>query len=251
VNFGTTAIAGKTGTTTANNDVWFAGFTNYYTAATWAGYDNNNAKLNTEEAKLARKLWRAVMSEVHEGLEFQDFTKPEGIVAATVCSESGKLPIPGLCDATLKTEYFAEGTIPSETCDVHYQGLICRYDGKPATELCPFKQEGVFTLPLSEPAALAHGTAMAAGIDAEEVNTTQTETDEEGNVTNIEQHCSHDEAFFAREDAEAIIAQQQAELDAAQAAAEAAAAQAAQEAAAAQQQAAPAINPDAAGEEEG
>ncbi|MCR5093317.1 MAG: transglycosylase domain-containing protein, partial [Lachnospiraceae bacterium] len=47
VNFGTTAIAGKTGTTTANNDVWFAGFTNYYTAATWAGYDNNNAKLNT------------------------------------------------------------------------------------------------------------------------------------------------------------------------------------------------------------
>ena len=41
VNFGTQAIAGKTGTTTSNKDVWFSGFTPYYTATTWTGYDNN------------------------------------------------------------------------------------------------------------------------------------------------------------------------------------------------------------------
>jgi penicillin-binding protein 1A len=35
VNFGSTAIAGKTGTTSDYNDVWFAGYTNYYTATTW------------------------------------------------------------------------------------------------------------------------------------------------------------------------------------------------------------------------
>lgn len=248
VNFGTTPIAGKTGTTTANNDVWFAGFTDYYTAATWAGYDNNNAKLDTEESKLARKLWRAVMSEVHEGLEYRDFTRPEGIVEATICSQSGKLPIPGLCDAFLKTEYFAEGTIPSDNCTVHYQGTICRYDGKPASDLCPFKQDGVFTLPLAEPAALSRGTALAAGIDPEAVVTTSpTLTDEEGNIISVENHCQHDEAFFAQENAGEIIAAQQAQLDAA------AAAQAAAEAAAAagEQPAQPAINPDAPGEEAG
>ncbi|MCR5674806.1 MAG: transglycosylase domain-containing protein [Lachnospiraceae bacterium] len=229
VNFGTTPIAGKTGTTTANNDVWFAGYTDYYTAAAWAGYDNNNAKLSGDESNLAKTLWRAVMSRVHEGLEYRDFTMPEGIVQATVCSKSGKLPIPGLCDATLKTEYFAEGTIPSDTCNVHYQGVICRYDGKPASDMCPFKQDGVFTLPLSEPAALARGTALASGLDPEAIRTTESmttmTTDEEGNPIAVTAHCQHDAAFFAQENAPAIIAQQQAELDAAAAAAQAAAAQ--------------------------
>jgi len=40
VNFGGMAIAGKTGTTTGPTDAWFAGYTPYYTAATWTGYDN-------------------------------------------------------------------------------------------------------------------------------------------------------------------------------------------------------------------
>lgn len=48
VNFGGMAIAGKTGTTSDYNDVWFAGYTPYYTATTWAGYDNNT-KLTGEE----------------------------------------------------------------------------------------------------------------------------------------------------------------------------------------------------------
>ncbi|MCR4763021.1 MAG: transglycosylase domain-containing protein [Lachnospiraceae bacterium] len=227
VNFGTTAIAGKTGTTTANNDVWFAGFTDYYTAATWAGYDNNNAKLTGDEANLAKTLWRAVMSQIHEGLEYRDFARPEGIVEATVCSQSGKLPIPGLCDGCLKTEYFAEGTIPTETCNVHYQGTICRLDGRPATEMCPFKEDGVFTLPLTEPQALARGSALAAGIEPDAVVSTATTTDENGNVISVETHCQHDEAFFEQPNAAEIIAAQQAQLDAAAAAAAQAAAEAA------------------------
>ena len=32
-------VGGKTGTTTNNYDRWFCGFTNYYTAATWYGFD--------------------------------------------------------------------------------------------------------------------------------------------------------------------------------------------------------------------
>lgn len=227
VNFGTTPIAGKTGTTTANNDVWFAGYTDYYTAATWAGFDNNNAKLDSEESMLAKRFWRLVMGQVHENLESRDFTKPEGIVSATICSKSGKLPIPGLCDAHLTTEIFADGTVPTETCNVHYQGSICRFDGKPAAEMCPFKQDGVFELPLPEPQALARGTALAAGIEPEAVTTEATVTDAEGNVVSVQSHCQHDEAFFAQENSAEIIASQQAQLDAAAAAAAAAAATAA------------------------
>lgn len=58
VNFGGMAIAGKTGTTSDYNDVWFAGFTPYYTATTWTGFDNNEKLAKGEERKLAQKLWR-------------------------------------------------------------------------------------------------------------------------------------------------------------------------------------------------
>ncbi len=242
VNFGTTAIAGKTGTTTANNDVWFVGYTDYYTAACWAGYDSNNAKLTaSDESNLAKNLWRKVMERIHEGLEYRDFAQPEGIVTATVCSRSGRRPIAGLCDGHLKTEYFAEGTVPTESCCVHYQGTICRYDRLPAADQCPFKIEGVSELPLPEPAALARGTSLAGGA----VNSTS--TDENGNAVSVARHCRHDAAFFAQENAEALIAQQQAELDAAQAAVDAAQAAAAAAAAA---EAAPPPEPEPEGGEE-
>ena len=35
------AVAGKTGTTDAYNDLWFVGYTPYYTCAVWGGYDDN------------------------------------------------------------------------------------------------------------------------------------------------------------------------------------------------------------------
>ncbi len=114
VNFGGMAIAGKTGTTSDYNDVWFSGYTPYYTATTWAGFDNN-VKLSGDEKNLAKKLWRAVMSQIHEGLPSQSFSVPAGIVTATVCSRSGKIPIDGLCSGTARTEYFAEGTVPTTT----------------------------------------------------------------------------------------------------------------------------------------
>ena len=61
VNFGNMAIAGKTGTTTAYNDIWFSGYTPYYTATTWAGSTiiPNCVKVDSETLP---KAWRAVMS---------------------------------------------------------------------------------------------------------------------------------------------------------------------------------------------
>lgn len=153
VNFGGMAIAGKTGTTTSYRDVWFSGYTPYYTATTWTGYDNNEVlSRDNGERNLSKKLWRAVMSQIHEGLPNESFTRPSGIVTASVCSESGKLPIAGLCDVNgcVVTELFAEGTVPTDYCDVHFQGNVCMATGLPATDTCPYKVPGVLTLPKSD-----------------------------------------------------------------------------------------------------
>ena len=47
-------VAAKTGTTNSSKDRWLCGFTNYYTAATWYGFDNNE-KINTRYNTSSRK----------------------------------------------------------------------------------------------------------------------------------------------------------------------------------------------------
>lgn len=145
VNFGNMAIAGKTGTTSSYVDVWFSGYTPYYTCTAWAGYDNNVHLRNSTEKNLAKVIWKQIMSQIHEGLEYRPFTTPEGIVSTTICTQSGKLAIPNLCNlaGSTLTEYFAQGTQPTEACDVHILGSVCAETGLPAAESCPYKTDGV------------------------------------------------------------------------------------------------------------
>lgn len=213
------SMAGKTGTTTNYVDVWFSGYTPYYTATTWAGYDNNEYLRKGSEQSLAKSLWKKVMEEIHIDLPNKTFEKPDGIVTQTVCSRSGKLPIAGLCDSTLTTEYFAEGTVPTETCDVHYSGFICAQSGLIASENCPFKVAGTIELlPIEDESLLAGSVPRDANGNPLE-----------GYSEVISQYCEHDDAFFAQPDAYLIIEQQLAEMNARNeaAAAEAAAAAAA------------------------
>lgn len=216
VNFGNMAIAGKTGTTSDYNDVWFSGYTPYYTATTWTGYDNNTKLRKGEERNLAKKLWRAVMSRIHEDLPAESFTMPSGIVQATVCSRSGKLPIAGLCDGTLTTEYFAEGCVPTESCDVHYQGPICQYSNQPACEQCPFKVDGVLEVIPSDDPLMSGDPTLPEQQEAQ----TQEIVNEDGTITSIPVpgstgSCPHNAEFFANPAAEALIEQQRAEIAAA------------------------------------
>lgn len=213
VNFGNMSIAGKTGTTSDYNDIWFSGYTPYYTATTWAGYDNNTKLRKGDERNVAKKLWRAVMSKIHEDLPSESFPMPSsGIVQATVCARSGKLPIAGLCDGTLRTEYFAEGTVPTESCDVHYQGLICQYTNLPSCEQCPFGVPGVLELTPVEHPLLQQGSSVMQQV-----------TNEDGSVSTIAVpqnqtgFCPHNAEFMTQPGIEAIIEQQRAEIAAAQA----------------------------------
>ena len=214
VNFGGMAIAGKTGTTSDNKDVWFSGFTPYYTATTWTGYDNNVSLSSSAERNLSKTLWRAVMSRIHENLPEKTFPMASGIVTAQVCSKSGRLPIAGVCDGCVVTEYFAEGTVPTETCDVHYSSNICAYTGLTASEECPFKQSSIVErIPdRLQDSGIANGgqstsipTLDENGLPVDD-GTTGTET------TDPTQMCPHNSAFFAAPNAQEVIEEQRQQL---------------------------------------
>lgn len=142
------SIAGKTGTTTKNRDALFAGYTPYYTCVVWGGFDDN-APQQSGTTSYPKAIWKAVMSQVHAGLENRTFEKPADVTTSTVCKKSGKLVAAGLCDADPRgsmaiTEYFAEGTVPTEHCDHHVNVTVCAESGLLATEFCPNKVGGVF-----------------------------------------------------------------------------------------------------------
>jgi penicillin-binding protein 1A len=120
--------AGKTGTTSNNYDKWFVGYTPYYVAATWYGYDQNTSIQSAEQGR-ANLIWRDVMAKVHENLEVKQFEEPPGIVKKTICTKSGKLASE-LCSqdprgSTARTEIFIAGTEPKDECDVHVKAKVC------------------------------------------------------------------------------------------------------------------------------
>lgn len=108
-------VAGKTGTTDHDQDLWFCGYTPYYTCAVWGGYDENKS-LTSIDTQYRFRIWKGIMSRVHENLEYKDFTMPSSVERMSICSETGYLALPS-CPTI--TEYFARGTVPDETCPGH------------------------------------------------------------------------------------------------------------------------------------
>ncbi len=134
-------VAGKSGTTTANRDTLFAGYTPYYTCVVWGGNDDNSAQKGSL-CTYSKNIWREAMKRIHEDLEYKEFDTPSGITTATVCKESGKLGTAGVCDLCQKgsavyNEYFAVETMPTEQCDHHILLNICATTGLIANANCP------------------------------------------------------------------------------------------------------------------
>ena len=155
------SCVGKTGTTTNNVDIWFVGYTPYYTAGIWGGCDENQSLKSSAHGAInggtsyPKRIWRAIMTRVHEGLSDPGFTVPDSVEKAEICRKSGKLAVSGVCSAdprgnAVYTEYFAKGTVPTEACDHHVQVTVCSAsDGLP-TANCPadmLVQKTVMTLP--------------------------------------------------------------------------------------------------------
>lgn len=141
------AAAGKTGTTSDYNDIWFVGYTPYYTAGIWSGYDENKSQTkaatgNSDASSYHKKLWATIMTRIHENLQYKSFQMPSNLVEVEVCSKSGKLAIPGVCDMSIEgncitTEYFTADTVPTEYCDNHIVVEMCGVSGCIACDDCP------------------------------------------------------------------------------------------------------------------
>ncbi len=142
---GNVDVAAKTGTTQSQNDLWLCGFTPYYTAATWYGYDylENIVYYGGSPATL---IWSNVMKNIHASLPDSRFVKPGNVVTARVCNVSGKCAT-GACSNT-HVEYFVEGTVPTQ-CTGHSSYTICTESKKIATEFCP-KTETAYGLAAPE-----------------------------------------------------------------------------------------------------
>lgn len=111
------AAAGKTGTTSNNVDLWFAGYTPYYTCTIWSGYDDNTP-LADREWNYHLKMWKQIMQQINstKGLSYTDFDMPDSVVSKTICTSTGKLAVSG-CPSI--TEYFDRDTAPTSSCSGH------------------------------------------------------------------------------------------------------------------------------------
>ena len=145
-------VATKTGTTNNDYDRWLCGFTPYYSAVTWYGYDKNpeTIRYRGSPSNPAGSIWDAVMEFAHKDLERKRFTVPDDIKRVTICRDSGMLA-GEYCNQDPRgtrtySEVYVNGTQPTEKCTVHVKAKVCEADGtvKLANDNCPNAVERVF-----------------------------------------------------------------------------------------------------------
>lgn len=156
-------VAGKTGTTQETRDLTFVGYTPYYVAGIWFGYDRYDEIVPSMMARVGGKrviandryhlnIWREAMEKINEGLENKEILKkPDNIVSATVCLNSGETGLLATSDCKkigkVATDYFVKGTEPKKYCNKHQSIQVCEISGKLAGDFCP--KESVKTRYLS------------------------------------------------------------------------------------------------------
>ncbi|MGN0158802.1 MAG: transglycosylase domain-containing protein [Brotaphodocola sp.] len=181
--------AGKSGTTTNNNDIWFVGYTPYYTAGVWGGCDDNQKLTSVNGGTSFHKdIWRKIMTRVHEGFSDPGFSVPDSVEQASICRKSGKLAISGVCEHdprgnAVYTEYFAKGTVPTEVCNTHVKVTVCETSGLLPSEFCPKAECVRMAIPAgaegtTDDSVFAIPTGTCPGHDAVIL-------DPDGNVENI------------------------------------------------------------------
>ena len=135
-------IAGKTGTTSSNRDRWFAGYTKYYTAAVWCGYNQpEQIYLTNNYQNPAGRLWKMVMQPIHNGLPNAALYNGNAFQNVNICLDSGKLAT-AACSADVRginrvvsVNCYPED-VPTEYCDKHVQVDYCVTGGGVATDYC-------------------------------------------------------------------------------------------------------------------
>lgn len=140
-DFYTVDVAGKTGSTSSFRDRWFCGFTGYYTAAVWCGYDTPET-INTTGGSYnpAARLWNKVLKPLHEGKENIKLYDTREMVTVSVCLDSGKQATDA-CSAEMRGSRVEKVLVypedyPSGKCDKHVSVEFCVTGDGVANEYC-------------------------------------------------------------------------------------------------------------------
>jgi len=142
-------FAGKTGTTDANNDRWFIGYSPYFVCGDWIGYDEPQSLESVVKNGEHCRVWATVMYDIHqkfiqeaaEGKTALKTFDDSQLIKATFCADSGKLITDACnCDprgSRAETAYFTKDTLPSEACDIHVMVRYCTEGHGVACSACP------------------------------------------------------------------------------------------------------------------
>ncbi len=107
-------IAGKTGTTNNNADVWFVGMTPEIVAGVWLGFDQpKSIAPGVFGGTLAAPIWGQMISRWYQGREAGEFITPAGLIAVEM-DRLTRAEADALTPPDRKyTEYFLPGTEPA------------------------------------------------------------------------------------------------------------------------------------------
>ena len=165
-------VAGKTGTTNSNNDKWFVGYTPYYTAAVWVGY--NNPERISSSNNPAVSMWKKVMAPIHEGLENKSFPAAGSEQkSVSICMDSGLRATEACLNdprgSRARTFTLFSDDVPAETCSLHKEVEVCT--GSPVLGGDGTAIEGLYHLAgefcprqADEGAGVTEGTVKTIGI---------------------------------------------------------------------------------------
>ena len=129
--------AGKTGTTDEGKDVWFVGYTPDLVCSVWIGYDNPTPMPFAYGGIYPAQIWREVMSKALQNTPSKDFTRPAGLISATVDRRTGLPPGPNTSPDDLVTDLFRDGTVPTEDDDRYITLEVCAESGMLPSPYCP------------------------------------------------------------------------------------------------------------------
>lgn len=132
--------AGKTGTTDSKKARWYCGYTGYYTAAVWTGFDQQDVISCINCNNPAAVLFRRVMGPIHEGKEDIALHNESVMKKVTVCLDSGKLATGACMSDVRSTSRVASALVypedyPTEYCNKHVMATVCSGGGAP-NEYC-------------------------------------------------------------------------------------------------------------------
>lgn len=108
-------VAGKTGTTNDNTDIWFIGMTPDIVAGVWLGFDRPKTITSAiTGGGVAAPIWGDMMGRFYNGRQTTQWTPPGGVISAELDRETGLLADEFTPEERRYTEYFLDGTEPEE-----------------------------------------------------------------------------------------------------------------------------------------